>query len=87
MHTKEKREKTQAKSEMRKKLPQTAQEYKGSYKNTMRDSMTPNSITRTNGSVPRNMQLPGLNQKEVENPNRPISSEECETYVMNFPES
>ena len=45
MHTKEKREKTQAKSEMRKKLPQTAQEYKGSYKDTMRDSATSNSIT------------------------------------------
>ena len=43
--TKEKRELSQANSEMRKKLPQTAQDYKGSYKDTMRDSMTSNSIT------------------------------------------
>ena len=40
---------------MRKKLPQTAQEYKQSYKDTMRDSMTPNSITRRTVSVPRNV--------------------------------
>ena len=45
MLTKEQREKTQAKSEMRKKLPQTAQEYKASYEDTMRASMTSNSIT------------------------------------------
>ena len=40
---------------MRKKLPQTAQKYKESYKDTMRDSMTPNSITRRTASVPRNV--------------------------------
>ena len=43
--TKEKRERTQAKSEIKKKLPQTPEEYKGSYKDTVRDPMTPNSTT------------------------------------------
>ena len=31
--------------------------------------------------------LPGLNPKELKNPNRPINCEESETDVMNFPES
>ena len=43
--TKEKRERTQTKSEIKKKLPQTPEEYKGSYKDTVRDPMTPNSTT------------------------------------------
>ena len=43
---------------MKEKLSQTPQENKGSYKDTMRDSMTPNSITRRNESVPRNVQTP-----------------------------
>ena len=30
---------------------------------------------------------PGLNHKELENPNRPINSEETETTVKNFPKS
>ena len=31
--------------------------------------------------------LPGLNHKELENPNRPINSEETETTIKNFPKT
>ena len=31
--------------------------------------------------------LPGLNPKELKNPNRPMKSEETEAAVKNFPKS
>ena len=31
--------------------------------------------------------LPGLNHKELDNPNRPTDSEETETTIKNFPKS
>ena len=70
---------------MRKKLPQTAQEYKGSYRTLWETLWHQIQELEEMGQFLEMCNLPGLNHKELENPNSPINSEETESTIKNLP--
>ena len=75
------------KLEMKKeKLQQTTKKYKGSSETTMSNHMPIKWTTWKKWTkFLEKYNLPKLNQKEIENLNRPITSTEIETVIKNLP--
>ena len=61
------------------KLQLTAQKYKGTYETTTSNSMP--IIRTTQKKFSERQNLPKLNQEEIENMNKPITSSEIETPI------
>ena len=68
------------------KLPQTPQRYKGSHQNIMKDYIPPNSVRQKKWISPQKyITFPRVNHEELENLNRPISSEKIEATIKILP--
>ena len=68
-------------------LQLTPQQYKRLPETTMDNCMTIKWTTWKKQTILRKYSLPRLNQEEIENMNRPITSTEIETVIKNLPQN